>query len=68
MAGYKPLPIARDVDGRSYDEQMADFNHKHQAHEPEVIECHYEVYDNGRWQETSQGSRFDEWWMGTGRE
>jgi hypothetical protein len=44
---------------------MADFDRKHGVEEATVIECHYEVYDNGRWQETAQGSRFDEWWMGT---
>jgi hypothetical protein len=68
---YKSLPIARalpvacDIDGRSYEQQMADFDRKHGVEEATVSECHYEVYDNGRWQETAQGSRFDEWWMGT---
>jgi hypothetical protein len=61
----RALPIARDIDGRSYEQQIADFDRKHGVEETEIIECQYEVYDNGRWQETAQVSRFDEWWMGT---
>jgi hypothetical protein len=64
---YKSLPIARDIDGRSYEQQMADFNRKYGVEETEIIECHYEVWDGQRWQETGQGERFMDVYMETVR-